>query len=483
MSEEVGPSYSRGRVEARLVQFARLLRSSGVRVSPAEVAEAGRAAALVGVAERDAFRTALRATLVKRALDVPVFEQLFEVYFSGVGRALEAVDRSLLEEIERSLLLEPDDREKAREVIQSILARLSPLGRAALSGDRGTLARLFQQAALGLDFSGLVMAAQVAFYARRLLSGAGFSSLAHDREDVEVALRAGGLSASGLALVSSRVAEALQAVEESARRWVELEARARAMGRRREGMPLAVTPIAQVERTRVETAVRRLARRLKDRLRRREKARRRGALHVRRTLRRNLELDGLPARLVFRRRHRERPDVVVLCDVSDSVRHVSRLMLLFVYSLQSIFQRVRSFVFVSDVGEVTEVFRAERDPAVAADLATAGRVVSLAGNSNYGKALRQFHDQFKGSVGRRTTVLVIGDGRTNYFPHQAWVLRELRRKARRLVWICPEERWAWGSGDSEMPAYAREADRVATVTTLADLEAVGDQLVPRAGRG
>ena len=82
-------------------------------------------------------------------------------------------------------------------------------------------------------------------------------------------------------------------------------------------------------------------------------------------------------------------------------------------------------------------------------------------------------------MGRRTTVIVIGDGRTNYFPPEAWVLRDVQRKARRVLWICPEERWAWGQGDSEMPAYAACADRVAIVTRLADLESVADDLVPR----
>jgi uncharacterized protein with von Willebrand factor type A (vWA) domain len=470
-------------VEARLVEFARLLRASGVRASPAEVTEAARAAALVGVGERAAFRAALRATLVKKAPDVPIFEQLFDLYFSALGRALEAVDRALLEEIERSRLLEGDDLEAAREAISEALPRLSPLARAALRGDRGTLARLFQAAALQLDFSGLVMAAQVSFYARRLLSAAGGGTLAHDRADLDVALRTAGLTPRGLDLVTSRVADALEAIEEAARRWVELEARARGIGRRRAGTPLAATPISQADRERVETAVRRLAQRIKARLQRRERSRRRGSLNVRRTLRKNMGLGGLPATLVFRRRQRERPDVVVLCDVSDSVRNVSRLMLLFLYTLQEIFHRVRSFVFVSEVGEVTQVFRGERDAARAADLATAGRVVSLAGNSNYGRALKQFFERHMGAVGRRTTVILIGDGRTNYFPPQAWVLRELRRKARRVLWICSEERWAWGSGDSEMPAYAREVDRVATVTTLADLEAVADHLVPREARG
>ncbi len=470
-------------MEARLVEFVRLLRSSGVRASAAELTEAARAAALVGVGERSAFRAALRSTLVKRALDVPVFDQLFDIYFSALGRALEAVDRSLLEEIERSRLLEGDDLEAAREAISEALHRLSPLARAALRGDQGTLARLFQSAALQLDFTGLVMAAQVSFYARRLLSAAGGGTLHHDRTDLDQALRTAGLTPRGQALVTARLGEALDRIEEAARRWVELEARARAIGRRRAGLPLSATPISQADRERVETAVRRLAERLKARLQRRERSRRRGALHVRRTLRRNMGLGGLPATLVFRKKQRERPDVVVLCDVSDSVRNVSRLMLLFLYTLQEIFQRVRSFVFVSEVGEVTDVFRDERDAARAADLATAGRVVSLAGNSNYGRALRQFHELHLGAVGRRTTVIVIGDGRTNYFPPEAWVLRDIQRKARRVLWICPEERWAWGSGDSEMPIYAREVDRVATVTTLADLEAVADHLVPREGKG
>ncbi|HET8733415.1 MAG TPA: VWA domain-containing protein, partial [Anaeromyxobacteraceae bacterium] len=171
--------------------------------------------------------------------------------------------------------------------------------------------------------------------------------------------------------------------------------------------------------------------------------------------------------------------VVVLCDVSDSVRHVSRLMLLFVHTLQSLFAHVRSFVFVSDLGEVTSAFRAERDVARAADLATAGRAVSLAGNSNYGRALVTFHRRHLGAVSSRTTVLVIGDGRSNYLPPESWVLAEVRRRARRVLWICPEERWAWGSGDSEMPLYAARVDRVAVATRVSDLEAIAEALVPR----
>jgi hypothetical protein len=259
----------------------------------------------------------------------------------------------------------------------------------------------------------------------------------------------------------------------------ELEVGARALRRSTEKLASRPTPLSREEVVRTETAVRRLADRLKARLVRRERSRRRGALAARRTLRKNLALGGFPARLVFRQRRPERPDVVVLCDVSESVRHVTRLMLLFLYTLQSLFTRVRTFVFVSELAEVTERLRAERDPSRAADLAVAARAVSLAANSNYGRALRTFHRDFLGAVGRRTTVIVVGDGRSNYNPPEAWVLEELRRRARRVLWICPEQRTRWGSGDSEMLLYARRCDRVATLETLEDLEGLADVLVPR----
>ncbi len=467
-------------MESRLVEFARLLRHSGVRVSPAEVADAVRAAALVGIGEKAAFRAAARATLVKRAADVPVFDRLFELYFSGLGRVLDGLERSLVAEIEQSGLLDARDLREIAEALARLAPGMSPLAAALLAGDAARLARLLRGAALDLDFSALQSVAQVGFYGRRLLSGAGGGALAQDLARLERALADRGLAASAVGLVAERLAAALRRVEDAARAWVELELRARSDRLRRDGLAGPLAALTREERERTETAVRRLAERLKARIVKRERSRRRGTLAVRRTLRRNLGLGGIPARLVFRQRRPERPDVVVLCDVSDSVRHVSRMMLLFLYTLQALFTRVRSFVFVSDLGEVTDAFRGEKDVARAVDLATAGRVVSLYGNSNYGRVLQTFHRDHLGAVSRRTTVLVIGDGRNNYNVPNAWVLREIRRKARRVVWICPEERWAWGTGDSEMPLYAAQVDRVASVTRLADLEEVAEHLVPRA---
>ncbi len=467
-------------MEARIVEFARLLRQNGVRASPAEGADAVRAAALAGCADRDAFRAALRATLVKRGADVPTFDRLFELHFGRVGRLVAGLERSLLSDLAESGLLEGDELTMAAMTLRRLAGELSPITRAALDGDAAALLRLLRGAAVGIDFSGLEAQSQVGFYARRLLAGAGGAALGRELSALEQALREAGIDPARLERVSERLRQALGVVEDAARRYAALEREARA-GARREGglLQRGLSTLTREEMVRAEAAVRRLAERLRDRLVRRERSRRRGALQVRRTLRRNMGWGGVPMRLAFRARRRERPDVIVLCDVSDSVRHVSRLMLLFVHTLQSLFSHVRSFVFVSEVGEVTEAFRAERDVARAAELATSGRIVSVAGNSNYGRALRSFHRRHLEAVTARTTVLVIGDGRTNYLPPESWVLRELGRRARRVLWICPEERWAWGSGDSEMPLYAARVDRVAVATRLADLEEIAESLVPR----
>lgn len=466
-------------MDAQVAALAHLLRRNGVRVAPAEVADAVAAGALVGVEDRAAFRAALRATLVKRARDVPVFDALFDLHFSGAGRLLDGFERGLVAELREQGLLDGDDLEMIAWTLAERAGSLGELARAALHGDVGLLARLLGAAALQLEFAGPQGAGAAGFQARRLLAAAGGAALAGDLAALERALRERGLEARKVQLVAERLDAALRRVEDAARRWAETEGAARTVRRREEARRGALAPVTRDEVARAEVAVRRLAERLRSRLVRRERTRRRGALAPRRTLRRNLGLGGFPARLLFRRRRPQRPDVVVLCDVSESVRHATRLMLLFLYTLQSLFTRVRTFVFVSDLAEVTAALKEERDPARAADLAVAARAVSLAANSNYGRALRTFHRDFLGAVTRRTTVLVVGDGRNNYNPPEAWALEELRRRARRVLWICPEPQAEWGSGDSELPLYASHCDRVAAVTTLAELEGVADALVPR----
>ena len=461
-------------VDERLEDFAGLLRQNGLRISPAEVADAARAAILVGMEDRASFRGALRSTLVKRGQDAAVFDRLFELYFTGIKDLLEGLSGSLLEALEREKLTEVELEEISRQ-----LSRMSPLAQALASGRSDQLARILRQATLNVDFRSLQSPLQRGFYARRLLQAAGGMQAEKELNQFLMTLRQSGLDADQVELASRKVSSTLQALEEAARRVADREQKARDPESRGEKSLLhrSLSSLSPDEVRRMHTVVRRLAERLKTRLSRRRKVRRRGQLSVRRTLRKNLSTGGEPYKLVFRTRRPERPEIVVLCDVSDSVRNVSRLMLQFVYTLQELYARVRSFVFVSDVGEVTQLFR-KMDVSTAVDLATASRVINLSANSNYGHALKLFHSTWLGSITRRTTVIVIGDGRSNYNPPNAWALADLKRKCRRLIWLCPEEQHSWGFGDSEMPLYARHCHRVESVRSLDDLARVAADLMP-----
>jgi uncharacterized protein with von Willebrand factor type A (vWA) domain len=197
----------------------------------------------------------------------------------------------------------------------------------------------------------------------------------------------------------------------------------------------------------------RLARRFKNRLSLRRKLARRGRLDVSATFRKNVQYGGVPFRIKLEKRRKEKPDVVVLCDISDSVLNASRFMLQFVYSVQDLYNKVRSFVFVSDLGEVTKHFE-DHEIHQAVEMALRGDVIDVYSHSNFGRAFEIFYREHWTAITPKTTVLVIGDGRNNYNRANDWVLQEIRRKAKQLVWLNPESRMTWGYGDSEMPRYA-----------------------------
>lgn len=464
-------------LDARIVEFAEVLRQNGIRVSPAEVVDAAAAVTLTGVADRTRFKATLRSTLVKRTADVESFDRAFELFFTGAFRTFQAIDRALLQRLQEEGLLEGQELQSVIATLGGLVGGMSPLAQATLGADRGRLAQLFRQASLNLDLGRMESGIQAGFFSRRLLAGAGAQQARGDLAALEAELSRRGLSASGLEIVSRHLADALREVEDAARREIDRQGRARL---RRSGGTLSERPFHTLSREEVEqakVAVRRLAEKLKTRLVRRQRSHRKGALHVRRTLRRNLPWGGVPMVPEFRARRPERPEVVILCDVSDSVRNASRMMMLFTYSFQALFSRVRSFVFVSDIGEVTQQFR-EQEIDQAVDLAAAGRTISVHSNSNYGRALASFVRDELGSITSRTTVLIIGDGRNNYNASNAWALEDLERKAKRVIWICTEDRRSWGVGDSEMLTYSKHCHRTVTVQNLAELAAVADQLLP-----
>jgi len=178
---------------------------------------------------------------------------------------------------------------------------------------------------------------------------------------------------------------------------------------------------------------------------------------------------GIPFAPSHRARRRDKPQLVILCDVSDSVRAAAAFLLEFTYVAQELFSRARSFVFVSELGETTHLF-AQQPVRVAIGRAWGGGVVRSGDNSNYGRVFRTFEARHLRELDRRTTVAILGDGRTNYHDDAAEVLDHIRERVAALLWFTPESRSQWATGDSAMLRYAAKCTAVLEVRSARELE-------------
>ncbi|WP_293307949.1 VWA domain-containing protein, partial [Mycolicibacterium sp.] len=237
----------------------------------------------------------------------------------------------------------------------------------------------------------------------------------------------------------------------------------------REQREAKIDRIGEVERAELEDSLRRLARSLHGALTHRRRTSAAGRVDSGATMRRNMRFDGVPFMPVTVRRAEDRPRLVVLADVSLSVRTTSRFTLNLVHGLQDLFTQVRSFAFVAQVVETTELFRdygSER----ALGLIFGGDVLDVDANSDYGTVFGEFVAEHVSAVNHRTTVLVLGDGRNNANDPNLAAFEEITRRARETIWLTPEPRFSWGLGSCDLPAYAEFCSRVRVVRDLGGLE-------------
>jgi uncharacterized protein with von Willebrand factor type A (vWA) domain len=213
-----------------------------------------------------------------------------------------------------------------------------------------------------------------------------------------------------------------------------------------------------------------LARKLAVRLARRRRHRRRGHLDFRRTVRQSMSYGGVPADPRYRHPHPAKPEIVVIADISGSVAAFARFTLHFVHAISTQFSRVRSFVFIDGVDEVTRFFDGAEDISEAVQRVNAeADVVWVDGHSDYGHALGAFWDRWGEEIGTRTTVILLGDARNNYHAAEAWVVAAIRRRARHVYWLNPEPRSYWDTGDSIVSQYAVHCDGVFECRSLRQL--------------
>ena len=381
-------------MEDRIVEFANVLRRNGVRVSLSENMDAFRALGLVGIRDPHLFRNALRTTLVKRVSDVKPFEELFDFFFLGIGEAIDALDRRIMEE----LGLTPQQFQQMLEQIQRLLKKmegdLSELTRALLTGNRGELERLLREAASQEAEAGSLDSFRLTPYTRM----AGRLQLDRVRTEVEGFKAMLQMLAEGgedLPNVMRYLDERMRDLNRLLREIIQQEQRKRGVepsdySQRSSFADKSFSFYTEDDIRRMNEAVARLAQRLKNRLSVRRKKAARGRFNVKATLRTNMQYGGVPFHIELDRRKKTKPQVMILCDISDSVLNASRFMLQFVYSVQDLYAKVRSFVFVSDIGEVTKLFE-EHEIHRAVETALKGEVIDVFSHSNFGRAFELFY--------------------------------------------------------------------------------------------
>jgi uncharacterized protein with von Willebrand factor type A (vWA) domain len=465
----------------RIEELADLLRANGVRVSTAEVIDAARAARAVGLARRQPLRAALAASLVKRSSDRRTFDQLFELLFSR-GAALARGAGADLAQLLADAGLDDDAIAELLARMAREAAAISGVARVGLGIGAPEISSLVRAAGAEVDLDRIRSPLQVGFYSYRMLEALDVDGAAAALRQLIDQMRAdGAIDQAQADRLLELTADNLAALRRAVRDYVDGEFRRHNLDFMQELATRALSdkPLGQLTDDEVDSLrreVQRLARVLRARVSLKPVVKRRGRLDLRRTLRRSLATGGVPFELIRRERERRKPRLVILCDVSDSVRNVSRFMLQLVYALQELFDRVDSFAFVAELGQLTELFRTY-DIDRALELTYSGAVVNVFANSNYGRALAQFADRHLDRVTPRTTVLILGDGRNNYHPARASLLGDLRRRAKQVWWLNPESPAAWGFGDSAMHEYEPHCDRVEVVYNLRSLERVVDELV------
>jgi uncharacterized protein with von Willebrand factor type A (vWA) domain len=452
-------------MQQKIVQFTNLLRKSGVRVSVAEAIDAFSALDELSLSDRAVFRDALRTTLVKRSDDIPTYDQLFDLYWSGFYDSMRgAFDQAASDLAGQGIDLDQllSQLQQQLEGLEGMPVDLSELAQALLSMDFDQLEQLIRGAAEQAGTGRIENMLQVGFFTRRTMEQLGAEGAGGEMRDLAAQLRAAGMPDAQV--------DALLELQQQNFDYME-------KFRRQTLQEKSFYTLTEDEIKEMREVVNRLAQRIKNILSIRRRRLKRGKLDLHTMLRRNAGHGGVPFELVFKERRKDRPKLVILCDVSSSVANVSRFMLQFVHSLGEAFTKIRSFVFVSELGEVTHVFQDHEINSAIDRALDGGDVINVYTRSNFGHAFHHFWRNYLSAIDAKTTVLILGDARNNYNDPRAWCLRDIHSKAKNVVWLNPESPNAWGFGDSVMDKYLPYTHVAEECRNLRQLSKMVDRLV------
>lgn len=441
-------------MQTAMEDFLRALRAVDVKVSPVEAIDAHRTVELVGFSDRQLFKDALCATLAKSAEEVSKFDAAFDTFFA---RDLFAVPP-------------PPEGQERGDPLEGLPeeAQQSELTRMLMEGDSAGIAQAMEEAAERAEVSQIRLTTQRSRLTRRMLEEMGLAEIEQIIANARK-LEGGGDAADRLEAGKRRLAEAAQQYME---RQQELYASGSARSMREELLARrslsADGGIDPADYQVMQALVKKMAKRLAARYSRRRRAAWKGHLDVRKTLRKSMSYGGMPFDIEFKVKKIDKPSIVAICDVSKSVAAAAQFLLTFLYSLNEVVDRLEAYAFSGRLISVNDILDDEHvDVAIVEVLKTIGFQ-----QTDYGRSLQDFVENHIDHVDRHTTVIFLGDGRSNYADPRLDLMATIQKRARAVIWLNPEPESYWSQGDSVMNRYERFTHVAKTCNTLGQLERI-----------
>ncbi|MCB1644243.1 MAG: VWA domain-containing protein [Pseudomonadales bacterium] len=476
-------------MDTTIPNFIAALRKAELEVSPAETLDAINAVDFIGLTDRQLLKDSLALILAKTPDEKQAFGECFDRFFSfqnlmrnprlpsGTFPSASAATSANPQQSSQSAGTEQHtgnegasadthdgQGNRTGRVRAAFTSRVADL---LLSGREDLFAVMVTDAARAVHLEKMRTLRERSLYVRRILIHLGMQQL-----DDEITRLSNSESSLDIATGETLSAVRLQ-ISEAVKDYVQTQFLlfVDATGKRFIAEAVSDTKLTNMQAfyfDEIRETVRKLAHHLARRHTRKRRLRHRGQLDLRRTLRSNLAYDGALFDLKWKQIRVEKPDVFVLCDVSGSVRNVSRFLLTFLYSLSEVLPHVRAFAFSNDLGEVTENFtRYPLNQAIEMSLEDYGK-----GSTDYGLAFCRFNELCLKDLNSRSTVIVLGDARNNYYEAHPEALKQISQRARQVIWLNPESRDKWREGDAEMRQYLPSLSVAEVCNSLKDLERI-----------
>jgi len=462
-------NFTGSRMEERIVKFVAALRSAGVRVSLAESTDAFSAVDLIGIRDREIFRMSLRATLVKDQDHIPIFEELFPLFF---GRSDLPPLMNLSED------LTPEEAEKLAQALRQFSEQVRQMLERLMRGEQLSQEELDR---LG-KFVGLNQVDDLRYrewMTQRLQKALRFPEVREALAELAKLLEQMGMDKQRIEQMTRLLQSNQQALEDQLRQFAGQRIAENLSEQHDEdsiegllNRPFSALSDKDMERLRKE--VQRLANILRTRVALRQKRAKSGHLDAKSTLRTNLKHGNVPIEIKHRARTLK-PKLVVVCDVSTSMRSCSELMLSLLYALQDQISKTYSFAFIDRLEFISPDFDNRDSHHAVRDVL--GRMPSGYYNTDFGNCLEDYCQEYLHTLDGRTTFLIVGDGRNNYNDPRLDLFSMIAKRSQRMMWLTPETSALWGTGDSDMLKYAPNCDVILQAGNLAELTAAVDKLL------